>query len=109
MLNKPSLKSALVEMVVVVASILIAFGLDAWWDGQQEGREERTILLGLEEELDSLKASVEEQTLFHQEVKAAVKDLLDFAIRGTIPAEPSAMDSLLSYLCWSGGESHYSR
>jgi hypothetical protein len=107
MLNKPSLKGALVEMVVVVASILIAFGLDAWWDGQQEGREERTILLNLEEEFDSLKASVEEQTLFHQDVKAAVQDLLDFAIGETIPAEPSAMDSLLSYLCWSGGESHY--
>ena len=51
MLGKPTLKGSLVEMVVVVASILIAFGLDAWWDGRKERSEETTILLALESEL----------------------------------------------------------
>jgi len=30
-----------VEGVVIVGSILLAFGIDAWWDGRQE--RERTL------------------------------------------------------------------
>ena len=33
-----------VEGVVIVASILLAFGLQAWWDGVQERIEEREII-----------------------------------------------------------------
>ena len=33
-----------VEGVVIVASILLALGLDAWWDGVQERQEEREAL-----------------------------------------------------------------
>ncbi len=36
-----------VEGVVIVGSILLAFGIDAWWDGVQEREEERELLVGL--------------------------------------------------------------
>ncbi len=36
-----------VEGVVIVASILLAFGIEAWWDGVQDRAEEHEILLGL--------------------------------------------------------------
>jgi len=32
-----------VEGVVIVGSILLAFGIDAWWEGRQE-RDERVLL-----------------------------------------------------------------
>jgi len=38
------------EGVVVVASILLAFGIDAWWDGRQAIRDEDELLVGLREE-----------------------------------------------------------
>lgn len=46
--KKPSwLASAFIEMVMVVASNLIAFSRDAWWDGQKERSEEQEVLAAL--------------------------------------------------------------
>ncbi len=39
-----------VEGVVIVGSILLAFGIEAWWDERQERREETELLLGLRQE-----------------------------------------------------------
>ncbi len=36
-----------VEGVVIVGSILLAFGLQAWWEGRQERAEERQALEAL--------------------------------------------------------------
>ena len=38
------------EGVVIVGSILLAFGIEAWWDGMQERAEEQVVLLALQEE-----------------------------------------------------------
>ena len=35
------------EGAVIVASILLAFGIEAWWDGRQERAEERDALEAL--------------------------------------------------------------
>ena len=51
MLSKPTVRGAFVEMVVVVGSILIAFGLDAWWQSQGELEKERAVLVALAEEM----------------------------------------------------------
>ncbi len=41
------------EMVVVVGSILIAFGVDAWWDGRQAAQQEQVILAELERDFQA--------------------------------------------------------
>jgi hypothetical protein len=38
------------EMVLIVASILLAFALDSWWDERKTREEEREILIGLHDE-----------------------------------------------------------
>ena len=43
----------LVEGVVIVASILLAFAIDAWWDKRQELQDEERQLLSIVAELDS--------------------------------------------------------
>lgn len=54
------MRRALVEGVVIVGSILLAFGVDAWWDGVQDRSEEALILRALEtefaENLDAFRA-----------------------------------------------------
>ena len=40
-----------VEGVVIVGSILLAFGIDAWWEGRQERAEEQQLLTNLQQEL----------------------------------------------------------
>lgn len=39
-----------IEGVVIVASILLAFGVDAWWDGVQQRSEEQQILSALHQD-----------------------------------------------------------
>ena len=40
-----------IEGVVIVASILFAFGLQAWWDHRKDAETERQMLIALESEL----------------------------------------------------------
>ena len=40
-----------VEGVVIVGSILLAFGIDAWWDERQDRAVEQALLTGLVEDL----------------------------------------------------------
>jgi hypothetical protein len=42
----------LVEGVVIVGSILLAFGIDAWWDQVQERIEEQEVLAGLDADFE---------------------------------------------------------
>jgi hypothetical protein len=47
------LRRYLGEAVVVVGSILIAFGVDAWWDGRQAAQREQVILAELERDFQA--------------------------------------------------------
>ncbi len=42
----------IVEGIVIVGSILLAFGLQAWWEGRQEREEERALLASLLDEFE---------------------------------------------------------
>jgi len=58
-MNSRNLKSYLYEGIVIVASILIAFALDASWANYQDSRVEQRILVELQEEFNSAKARIE--------------------------------------------------
>ena len=47
-----------VEAVAIVASVLLAFSIDAWWDNRKDLLEEQEILLGLEIEFADLRESL---------------------------------------------------
>jgi hypothetical protein len=48
--QRPSLPRLFAEGAAVVVSILLAFGIDAWWDGRQQLIEEAQLLVGLHSE-----------------------------------------------------------
>ena len=60
------LKRIALEVTVIVAGILLAFAIDAWWDERQERVEEAKILLGLKNEFsryrDELTNGIETNT-----------------------------------------------
>jgi len=56
----------LIELVIVVAGILIAFSLDAWWDGQAEIRWEVTQLHALHDEFTRNLEEFQEVQLDHE-------------------------------------------
>ncbi len=55
------------EAVVIVASILLAFWIDAWWDGQKDRIEEREILVGLEVEFVDLRDRLDRWTQLNKQ------------------------------------------
>ncbi len=61
-------KRVIMEAVVIVASILMAFGIDAWWDRTQAGAAEREFLgqvhVELTESREILTASLEDHREF---------------------------------------------
>ena len=54
-------RRAVLEAVVIVASILMAFGLDAWWAGVQAKHEEHQYLVALRREFSVARDSLESQ------------------------------------------------
>ena len=57
-----------VEAAAIVASILLAFAIQAWWEEQQEKRDEKTYLTSLRQELIRGLDSVAEHEGVHKEV-----------------------------------------
>jgi hypothetical protein len=64
-LSVSSLKTALRDAVLIVVSILIAFALDAWWDGQSKAAEEREALTALKAELAASRAELDSVMAFN--------------------------------------------
>ena len=55
-----------IEGVVIVVSILLAFSIDAWWDGRREARDEQIALTDLRSELLENRTAIKNQWLpFH--------------------------------------------
>lgn len=79
----------LVEGVVIVASILLAFGIDAWWDRYQQRGEEQELLAGLESDFVSTLAQLDRVINRHQlfaERAARLESMSDAEVRA-IPAD----------------------
>lgn len=71
------MKSYLYEGLVIVASILVAFALDASWANFQESKVEQKVLRELREELESAKARIEFSIKELEGVIEASSDLVD--------------------------------
>ncbi len=71
-----------VEGVVIVVSILLAFGLQAWWEGSQERAEETEALAQLLEDFRSNSARLDTTRIAHQRSLAADLELLALTGRG---------------------------
>lgn len=80
---------------MIVLSILLAFGIDAWWDEAQDRREERLALLALHEEF---RANLSHLSAAHEVHRAFAADLT--RLEALLAASPSGeslevVDSLL--------------
>lgn len=107
MLNRPTFNGAVVEMLVVVASILVAFGLDAWWQGRKDREEERMVLASVLEEMNDVRTSIEVQRSFHEAVSRSIIQLKESTASRSVEIHPDTLDRLLADICWWGGESNY--
>ncbi len=76
------------EGIAIVVSILLAFAIDAWWDGSREREREATVLEGLQTEFEANRERLEYNLGRHERVEDAAAILLDVADgRLTIPTD----------------------
>lgn len=80
----------MVEGLIIVLSILLAFGIDAWWDGLQESRRRHALVTGLVSDFEATRDQLERATA---ESAALVQRIGGFlALRGG--SEIPSLDSI---------------
>jgi hypothetical protein len=96
------------EGVAIVASILLAFSIDAWWDGHQERQEEERLLIALLDEFRENKGLLEEARIFHRAVEQAELELMALAAGSSPDISPDSLDQLVGEILWWGSETKFS-
>lgn len=88
-----------VESAAIVASILLAFAIDAWWENRTDRGEERELLFALQLELQKNIALVDSSLVFRRAVLASTTELLEVSAHNVrMPA--TELDNLLGALVW---------
>ena len=75
-------RAFLLEMVVIVGSILLAFALDAWWDTSRARTQETATLQSLHEDFVNARSSADFFLGLEGRMTVAVATLLDAARQG---------------------------
>ena len=89
----------LVEGAVIIVSILLAFGIDAWWDGRQELEEEQRLLLALKSEFETNLSKIEEQLKYRQAVVSSITQIFE-AAAGQTAVTTEELDQLIGDTVW---------
>ena len=88
----------LVESVLIVISILLAFGIQAWWDGRRERVEEQQLLTNLHEELGGARVQVLDAVEYYREAEERGIKLAEFALSDNPDVPPDLLALLWSTL-----------
>jgi hypothetical protein len=86
-----------VEGAVIVGSILLAFGIDAAWDGREQEQRRAALLAAIGSDMALAKAEVDRVATFHAIGQGAAADLLNF--KGVAPPSEeqiALVDSLVA-------------
>ena len=97
-----------VEASAIVASILLAFTIDAWWQERVEDGREREILIALLDDFKKSKSSVMEGRNFHLGVQQSNKKLLASVVSRDMSLSSSEVDRLLADLTWWDSQPRFS-
>ncbi len=88
-----------VEAAAIVASILLAFSIDAWWDDRKDRAEEQRILTSLKSEFEQNLELIDIEFSYRRAVVDSILKILDASIAPT-SVEPDLLDGLISDLSW---------
>ena len=80
-MERLNLKRLVAEGSVIVASILLAFAVDAWWTSRQESDEANELLTDFKGELSENIRIVERELLFRRAKEVSARRLLELAVK----------------------------
>jgi hypothetical protein len=84
-----------VEITVIVASILLAFAIDAWWADRGEQSAKQVLLKRLKADFLELRTNLDVVELDHNETRAACLALLEFPEGEALP-ETAEVDQMVA-------------
>lgn len=85
------------EGLVIIASILIAFAIDAWWDARQERDRTEVYLSALADDFRDARAELDRAAGLHEGVVAAADALMRWEAEG---ADPDLCADLRDEISW---------
>ncbi len=100
-------KRIAVEAAAIVASILLAFAIDAWWQDQQQRDEQRLILQSILDEFEDIRGNARTDLESTIEMRKSVLTLLQHMSRANNKSVEN-IDSLLADTTWINTPSSYS-
>lgn len=83
-----------IEAAAIVASILLAFAIDAWWDGRKDQLEEQEILVGLEVEFVDLRSRLDQWAKFN---RAGIQFIEQFLSDSVTEMDLRSVESAFTY------------
>ncbi len=86
------------EACAIVLSILLAFALNAWWDARADARAELSVLMTLEEELDTAHADLRRQLSNYAFLENATQTIADQLVAAGIGQSVMVPDTYLAGL-----------
>jgi hypothetical protein len=84
------------EMVLIVASILLAFALDSWWDERKDREEEQQILIGLRDEFSHGRGLLVDRIEQHETDLRKMETLLAATYEGEWTSKEFSVDATLA-------------
>lgn len=97
---RPKVRWFAAEIVVVVAGVLIALALNAWWQSRQQAHEEQRLLVALLDEFTANQDRLAAILAFHTDVKDAARTLLAVSADPNDPVSADSVDQLLADVTW---------
>jgi hypothetical protein len=88
----------LTEGTVIVASILLAFWIDAWWEDKQQRHNETVLLQALLDDLIEKQALLESRKKYNQAILDASVALINASSRDSM--DPAEVDRLIGLTWW---------
>lgn len=98
----PRWRRLLAEGFVIVASILLAFGIDAWWDSKNERDQATALAAALVRDFETTRQRFDEARQRYEIVLNSMEQILVLAENGPVPeAQWARVDTILSRVFYS--------
>lgn len=91
----------LAESAIIVASILLALWVDAWWGDRQRGVEEELILVSLHQELQHVQRSFDDNRIYVEALRESTLRLANASINAEVELTDDAVDKLILDVLWN--------
>jgi len=101
--SRATLVRYLIEGVLIVASILLAFGIQAWWDERGDREIEHSLLVELQAEFEANRASLQSTADAYRRTREAAEALTAI---GSSDSRPNA-DSLAALFGTASSPAHW--